>query len=481
MRHIIAFSLLVLFLFSCGSNNENRELKEYLSAFMHENSSVILFGKADVNTILDKMDYQSIPKYGLVVGTQLKEFEKHIDTKSPIFYAVEGPITEQGPAAFYGFVDVKNADELVKKMTKDGYDFDKDGDLNYTQFGDICLGIEKDLGIIIYKKGLTEPVVSLSAAFDRCRGDLSEGKVNDILALKGDIVMGVNFASIYATGGAEIQKLSKAKQDELKAMMEGSYTQTSISFENGAAIIEAKNFFSPELKKKMFLKDDGQASILSKLGHGPARFGFAMNMDMVKLQQLIDDYSPEALSNLGSQLGGPVQMGLMAGGDKALSNLFNGEFGILMMGEPDQSGSTVPYFNAYLGLGKKGLDLAGSMKEMLSMGEMQIDLTKDGIACFSSPKYAPVSDQKPLIPAGCDNYGKKGITGFVNFEGMDTGAFEMGGPAKLITSLKYITFEVDNDGAKVVLKAKKGQENILKQSMEVIVKEFELQMSGMGS
>ena len=49
--------------------------------------------------------------------------------------------------------------------------------------------------------------------------------------------------------------------------------------------------------------------------------------------------------------------------------------------------------------------------------------------------------------------------------------------ANVIRVIKYITFEYNNDGGRIYIKAKEGKENILKQAMKVMVKELETEIN----
>lgn len=472
--------MISLMLFSCGKNSDNRDLNEYVSAFLNENPTIAVFGKADLNTILNKADYKNIAKFGGIAEAVLEEFKISINTETPVFYALEGPFSQKGvPATFYAFIDVKNADSLIINLTQKGYDFEKDGDMNFSQFGDISLGIKNDLAIIVSKAEEYKGKEYLAKAFEKSNGDISEGKVNEMLQEKGDVVLGFNLESIYSTSNTELSKLSESKQKEVKEMVDNSFSQTVFKFENGAAIIETKNYFSDALKKRMFLKSNADASIVRKLGSGNPRFGFSLNFDMDKLQSLINDYSPEALNDLGKKLGGPTQMALMMGGEKALSGLFSGELGLVLVGDPGSNGSMIPDFNAYLGLGDKGKSISEMAKAFLSNGTMMTKINSNEICCYSSPNYAPVAGKSLSIPLGCENFGKKSVTGFINFDGLDMSSMDLEGGAKIFNIIKYINFEFDENGGRIVIKAKNGQENILKQSLNFFLKEFENQINGM--
>ena len=473
----VAIFFISILLFSCGNNSENRSVKEHMSAFLNDNPTIAVFGKVDLNSLLNKADYKSVPKFGNLIESELNELQKTIHTDEPVYFAFEGPFTEKGvPASFYAFIEVKSADSLVLSLTQKGYDFEKDGDMSFTTFGELSLGIQNDLAILVSKSGKYDSKGILSAAFEKSNGDLSEGKSIDILNEKGDVVLGVSIQSIYSTSNTQLAKLSEGKKKELDELVANSYTQTIFKFENGAAIIESKNFFSEALKKRMFLKSNPNAQIVDKLGCGIPKVGFSMNLDMDKLQSLINDYSPEALNSMGEKLGGPVQMALMMGGENALSGLLNGELGVVMVGDSKTNGSLVPDFNAYVGLGKKGKSIGEMAKSFLSGGTMITEINSKGMSFYSSAKFAPIVGQKLMVPEGCENFGKKAFSGFVNFEGMDVASFDLQGGAKIINVIKYINFEMDENGGRIIIKAKQGKENILKQSMVFFLKEFESQI-----
>ena len=473
IKQILTIFIISVMLFSCGNNVENREMNEYVSAFLNENPSITLFGKVDVSTLLDDADYKTVPKFGEVIHSVKKDLVQMINEKSAVYYAVEGPFNEEGPAAVYGFVDVTKSSDLEQKLTKYGFDFEKSGDFSYTVNGDMCIGISKDLAVFISRPNEYVAEDELSKAFDKCKGDLSEGKVNDILAQKGDVVLGMSIASLYATSNTELSNLSEEKQNKLKELVNDSYTQTTFQFEDGEAIIETKNLFSTTLKEKMFFKSDKEASILSKLGQGEAKFGLSTNLDINKLESFINEYSPNGINDLTDLLGGPASLAMMYGGKKPLSGLLNGDLAVVGVGEINGDGTMIPQFNFYIGLGKNGKMVAEQFSGFLSNGTMTTKLDSKGISGYSSTLYAPMIGKKILLPDGAVNFGKKGITAFVNFEGLNVESFDLEGAGNVVKIIKYISFEMDENGSRICVKAKKGGENILKQSMDFFFKELE--------
>lgn len=479
MKFFVGFVVILSILFSCGKGNKNHELKDQVSSFLNENPTIASFGKIDITTLLEKADYKQVPKIGLIVSSVLDEFKKTIKLETPIFYAAEGPFNEKGATSIYAFIEVINADSLVQQLTQKGYDFDEKGDLNLTQFDNFSLGIQNNLAILLYRPEAYEAEDFLVKAFERTAGDLASDKVNKLLAAKGDMTFGVNMESILSTSNTELEKLGKGKKEELQKMVKNSYSQLSVDFRKGEAVITAHHFFSEELKKKLFFNSDPDAKIISKLGKGEPRAGLSVNLDMGKIQQFINDYSPNALNKLGQEVGGPIQMALMMGGEDALSNLFTGSLGFVLLGEPGMNGSMIPDFNFHMGLGKKGQSMAEMAKSFLANGTMKTEINSQGISCYSSSIYQPETGQKINLPVWCESFGKKSVSGFINFEGVDIHSFELEGAAKAIEIIQYITFELDAEQGKMYIKAKNNNVNILKQVVNFFMKDLENQLSNL--
>ena len=192
---------------------------------------------------------------------------------------------------------------------------------------------------------------------------------------------------------------------------------------------------------------------------------------MKKVQAFMDEYSPGAMADLMDMLGGEAQMAMAMGGSDGLAGLLNGEVAAVMVGEPNAY-EGMSDFNVYVGLGKNGRTLAEGFKGLLSLGMAKVDLDKNGLSAFSSMNFVPQVGKKLNVPVGCEIFGKKGITAFVNFEGIDLTSFEFENEQKMIYLIKYVTFEMDENGSKIIIKAKNGKENVLKQAMDVVVKEL---------
>jgi hypothetical protein len=472
MRKYFGFLVLTLVIVSCGGNKDGRPLQDYVSSFLNGNETIVAFGKADLNTILNKTEYKKIPKLGIALDVEIQEFKRSLKLETPVFFAIEGPLAEDGaPKTTYAFFEVTNADSLVGKLKYQGFDMNKEGDIDYFQSGDVSLGVRNNLAILITKKEAFDGKQMLVDAFDKTTNDVSEGKIDELLAAKGDVVLGMSVGNLYKTSNTDLSKLSEEKQATLTDMVNDSYVQTALSFEKGKVIIETKNLFTDELKKKLFFNKDATAKVVKKLGTGTPKLGFAMNLDMKKMQTFIDEYAPTAMSEIGDMLGGEFQMALAMGGKDGLAGLLSGEVGVVMVGNTNPN-EGMSDFNVYVGIGKNGQMFATGAKSMLEIGMAKVDLDSKGIAAYSNANFIPQAGKRLNVPQGCEVFGKKGITAFINLEGVDLTSFEFEEEAKIIYLVKYVTFEMDENGSKIVIQAKDGKENMLKQAVDVMVEEL---------
>ncbi|MCH2228924.1 MAG: hypothetical protein MK105_01175 [Crocinitomicaceae bacterium] len=478
---LIVIALALGFLASCSDSSVDQNTKEALSSFLNDNDKIVGFGNADLKGILNKSDYKNVPKLGKLLNTEMSTLEKLINMEDPVYYALEGPFDVDGtPETAYAFLSVKNSDSLITELTQRGFDFEEKKEMKYCSDGDVSIGIKGPLAVIISKSGDYNRGKALSKAFKKTEGDVSGGKIDDILDVDGDVVLGMNVESLYKTSETDLDNLSDEKKDKLKALVKDSYIQTVMKFEDGAAIIETKNFFSKELRESMFFNSDNKAPIVAKLGQGKPRFGLSVNLDLKKMQNLVNDFSPDAMDELGKAMGGPAQFALMAAGEDGFAGLFDGQFGVVMVGEPDMTEGTIPDFNVFLGLEDRGKSLGSMAKDMMSYGSTEITLNSEGLTASTNPVYASAGSSSLSLPAGCENFGKSGVSAFLNLDGLDIEDWDLEGEAKILKVVKYMTFEYDENGGRLYIKAKKGQENVLKQTMEVIIKEFSSEINNMG-
>jgi hypothetical protein len=131
------------------------------------------------------------------------------------------------------------------------------------------------------------------------------------------------------------------------------------------------------------------------------------------------------------------------------------------MGEPDNSGAYKPEFNFYVELGETVLPMAKGMASGLGSSLAKFEIKGSSFNGFTSANFLPGKGTLKL-PEGCENFGKKPICGFVNFEGLDMSNFDLSGKERYIQLFKYLSFEMDSNGGLLHLEVRNKKKNALK-------------------
>lgn len=477
LKQIIPFFIGFFLLAACSGGSGGREVKAYVSAYLKGNEKVVSFGSVDYQSILDKAEYKSIPKLGKILENEVKRLGRSIDTKAPVYFVIEGPFDQNGnPAASYAFINVVNKDSLADRLGASGLFVEESGDMKFAINGDVAIGAMDDLAIVITKKEKYNGKEMLTAAFEKAKGDAAGGKLDKLLGKKGDITFNVNIQNLYNTSNTDLSKLDENKQKELASMVKDSYIHSAISFEKGQAVYTAENMFSDALKQRMFFKEDKQAKILEKLGTGKARAGVSANIDVLKIETFMDDFAPDVkkqLLNMKSE----IAFAAMMLGDKPFTKVFGGTFGLLVVGEPKMSDGFIPDVNFNVGIGSSGKMLFEMLASQAGNGRFVYKVTDTDLIGKSPNAGAGMSTLE--IPECGKEFGKQGLTAFLNFEGFDVESFGFRGGLKTLNIIENVALNVNNDGAKVIVRAKDPNKNILKQLVDLYVRDIEMQINNM--
>ncbi len=472
LKQILPILAGFLFLVAC-SGNSDRPIKESVSAFMNDNESVIAFGALNYNQILNKAEYKKIDKLGNLIEERLSDA---LNPESPIYFALEGPFDRNGnPKSTYVFLDVQNKDTLEERLASSGLFIEESGEMKYSVNDDLSVGIKGNLAIVVIKNEDYDGKLALEAAFNKTKGELSGGKMDELLSKNNDISLNANLENLYGTSNTSLSKLSKPKQKELTEMVKDSYVHATINFEEGKMVFKTENLFSPALQKRMFFKDDAKASVLSNLGKGKARIGIAASIDMKKAESFIDDFAAdfkEKLINSDTK----SALAVMVLGDGPLNKVFSGIAGLVMVGEPQMMGF-VPELNFNVGIGKQGKPLFDLWAASKSGGRFIYTITNKNLTGSSISAGAGMSSL--VIPSCGKDFGKKGISGFIDFQGLDVESFYLPGVYKSINVVKNITFTVDNNGSEMVINTTNPNQNILKQIVDLNTQDLKDMMGNM--
>ncbi len=474
-KNVLTLFLAAFIIASCSGDKDNRSVQEYASAFVNESENVFVFGSVDLKSILQKADYESVPKFGGIIKGELKNIETGLNLDAGVYYALEGPFQDGNIGSVYAFAEVKNIDSLKLQLTQRGYDLESASGIDYFRSGDVAFGIKGKLALMLVKSGEFDTKELISGAFKRANGKELSGKAKELIVGKSDISINLDLYKNYLANNEQLGTITKENKKQLEEMMKDSYTQSTISFEDGQLRMSLKNHFSVSLQKRTMMLSDDKASIRETMGNGEPKIAVSTNIDMVQLQAWMDDFAPGVLDNLLEQAG-PLNMAMMMAGGK-LSNLVNGKLGFAMYGEP-KAGSIEPDFSFYVGLGPQGKPLAEMAQNFLSKGTMILNINEKGVQGASAEAFRNSEGNRITVPAGCESFGKTAFSGFAYLDNMDTKAFEFKGGAKMIELVKYLNFSFDANGGELIVKLKDDKTNVLKQAAQFMLKEFESQISG---
>lgn len=468
LKKILPFILGLILIASCGKKDKT-DLIDVVSSFIQDNEKIVAFGSVDYNSILEKAEYKSIPKLNEILETELKRMGNSIDIKKPIYVALEGPFDSGGnPTALYAFFDVVNSDSLAERLSSSGLFIEKDGDMKYSADGDLAIGTKGDLAILITKKEKYDGKLALQQAFKLAEAKKDHGTIHKLLKKEGDIVLSVNMENLYGSSNTDLSNLDENKKKELNEMMKSSFTQTTLNFEKGRIALKTDNQFSDALQKRMFFNDKSKVKIEDKLGTGEAKIGFAFDLNMEKLESFIDDYAPELKKEM-TRNRPEVAIALMVLGDNPLTKIFSGYGGGVIVGSPGM-GSFVPDMIFNLGVGKEGrgiFELVASQNE----GDYEYNITDTDL--YAKTPGAGKESSKLVMPACAKDFGKGGITGFIDVKGLNVQAFGLPSQFNAVNLIESITFEYNNKGGEFIINFTNKNQNVLKQTIDLYLKDIE--------
>jgi hypothetical protein len=468
LKQILPFLIGFLFLSACSSSN-SRPIREAFSAFLKDKHEIVSFGSLDYQSILNKAEYSKIPKVGKLIKERLGDA---LQPSSPIYFAVSGPFDSNGnPGSTVIFLDVKNQDTLEERLASSGLFIEQDGDLKFSLNDDLTIGMKNNLALVVIQGGDYDGKAVLKSIFQATEGEVSGGKTDELLQQKADVSVIANLENLYGTSNTSLRNLNQTKLNEIQKLVKDSYVHAQLNFERGRIVISSKNLFSKTLQKRMFLKEDPMATIRTKFASGKVRVGVSANLDVAKLEKYLDDFAPEFKQNL-IQSKTEYALAAMVLGDSPLTKIFSGTAGLVVLGEPQLGmGGFVPEISYMVGIGKSGRPLFETWAAANSNGRMSVSVTDSEMKVHSSGVQA-VSNQL-VVPACGANFGKKGITGFIDFQGLDIESFGLPTAYKSLNVVQNITFTMTNEGAELVINTTNPKENILKQIIDLYTRDIE--------
>ncbi|MBP6271328.1 MAG: hypothetical protein KA394_02195 [Fluviicola sp.] len=472
-KSLFLLPLLVLFV-ACGKKND-LSAESALSAIIAKNDNIISFGHISPLQLLNKSGVQKLPKINLLVGAQIALWEKGIDLERPIYYAVEGLNVAQDMTT-YAVLNIKNKDSLNDVIAEMGYTLEKHADFMYYQENDVTFGYDDHILIMLVKTGDYDGKTLLAQTFETAKGDLSEGKVADILATEGDLVSGMSIERIFKQSNPLIGNLTEKQKNELSELTNDGYIQSALTFENGEMRWTSKNLYSDELKDRFYTEKGPISGVKNRLKGGNAWMGFALNIDMKKTNDFINEFAPNFFKEIAKNLSSEAKLLMLSLGDKALSKLLSGEFAVVKTGNATRTLDMTQNFSGFIGNGSDKSLLPMIMDIAAQKNNDFNDLTEN-VQFTNRPGYVAFkakedNDNRPVkLPAFATNFGKSSIYFFVDFQEMSK-QINLPYDLQIVGLFDYLFIDGTRDETIMVIKAKDPNKNILQQIADFYMKQF---------
>lgn len=468
MKHFFYLLFFVLFLSSCSGKKE-KSLEDSFSSFVQSNDKIVAFGSVNLKGILEKADYTKIPKLGPIISNQLVSISGSVNLEKPIYYAAEGPLNRDGvPSALYIFAESKNQDSVVTKLKSLGYEMipEKDKSFSYFQQKEFGISVKKNLLVGAFKKDNVDFKALFTELFDQTDNAVKENKIAELIETKSDIVAGVNLEKLYLTSNTDLNKLSKDKKAIVQSMVKDSYVLNTVNFNMGELVVETKNYFSEALKKRIPLNSKSSADILKNIGSGEPRLGILMNLDFLKLKNLIAEFGfSKELQDFSDEFIGSDDTN-----NSFLGDIVSGQFGAVVYEELMDEGGLTPNVNVYVGLGKNGKSKIEKLK-IPGINLLEKNLFDNHALFYTSVKFKP-TDEQLKVPQGCENFGMKSISGYIYLNGIPMEDFDLEEEYKFIEKIDHLYFEYGADGGILKLKTIDNKTNILKQAVDQVLSQL---------
>ena len=460
---LIPISLLILFsiaLFtSCTDEKKKRGLSEKFSAYSNQNQAVIFSGKVYLNTILENADYQHIPKINTLISSELKAFNQSIYIDSGIYFSVEGLLNKTGiPSVFNVFARIKNKESMQKKIASLGLLLEHTNNLDYAIGPNYSIGIQDDILIIHYQD---QGEISADH-FQKLFKQLNKDEGTRIELLKHDNKQAIQWTThlehIYQLYAKNFNiHLDDLKQKEIESLLKEAKLSSTLTFESGGISINTKHHFSTALKNRLFF-EKSTANSLSTLSPGKATLGMSMQFNPLKIQTLVEDFIPDFFDRLG-EIHGNIALGMMALGNRPVTNLFGGRLALVYFGESDSH-------SFHVTLGDAGKSISNLTQSFFSANPLyHLKINEKEIVAIGKNHVS--KHEGLVIPSFAKDFGTHGIDFFMDVHDYNAKQPIMEETYPFLEAISWIKISVSNDGSMIRIQGKDAKIGILKQISNV--------------
>ena len=468
MKYLVIPILLILLL-SCSKEEEkNVNIQSFALSFFADNDKIASFGSIKFMSILNKMNYKKFPKLGAIVHNQITNFEKGINFKEKIYFALEGPFDSDGmPKNTFLIIDLKDQDQVIKSIKKLGFELKEKNGIKYFEDNQQIIAIQNKKLVALFSsdsKGLFEIT---SNCFKSAYKLKSDNKIKKCISDGNDLSFNIDLEGLYKTSNTDLNKLSAKDVSFIKKAVKNSYSTANIAFEKGEFNIFLKNHFSKEMTANLDIFNKPNGNFISDLGSGEPKLGLFLDLNLKKAKSSLLKFSPnkKEVANLLEQ---EILFGISP--NYLLENMLNGTVGLYAYMEnidfgisPDKFGS-IPELNFKIGIPKSNSEYIKGFTGLFLQNMADYKVTDNFIYGCSNKSN---SNTQGLVKTQSENklFGKKAISGFIDLKGINTSELSnqyLGVMAyEFINNVDNVYFEYDIKGGMIKVKTNKPNENSL--------------------
>ena len=453
-RFILSFFsvITIVLLSACSEKNTTKSTESSFLAFIENKPSTLLSGKINIPSFLSDLDYKKIPKANTILHKEFIDLNKGIDLNTPIYYTVDSLLQPDGkPSSLFVFAKVKNKDSLADKLSSLGLLVIPKEHFTTAQGNNFCVGIENNLAI--FQFGIAASEKNIKQAFILSKKQEKENTFHQVLKKSSALQVNLHLENMQQMMDKQLLDRNVSKEKELLSLYKNAYITSNFNFLSGNLQADIDFRFPSNLKKRLFFENSISNELKQLASATQNVAGFSFNINPVKLESFLTDYYPNLLTNAtGNNF--TLQLALFSLGNKPISSITDGKAGVTIQYNQNQLKPRI-----YLGL--------GSQKELIT------SFIQPTINELQSMNFSATSDLSPQTKESdaffAKHFGQSGLSFFVEPNKIPVTQRSIDDKYKFLDAIQYISFELTNDGGKLIIQGKNNKKGVLNQIVMVYV------------
>ena len=453
-RFILSFvGIILTYLFTaCSEEKSVKSTENSFLAFIENKPSTLISGKIQITDFLEDLDYKQIPKVNTILKNEITQLNKGIDLQSPIFYSVDSLLQPDGkPSIIYVFATVKNKDSLADKLSSLGLLVIPNKQLTTAKGTNFCVGLDEHLAVFQFGEKASENQIIES--FKLAKLQEKDNIFHQILKKSSALQVNLHLENMQQMMDKQLLDRNISKEKELLSLYKNAYITSNFNFLSGSLHADIDFRFPTNLKKRLFFENTRSNEIKQLASSMNNVAGVSFNVNPVKLESFLTDYYPNLLTNV-TRNNFTLQLALFSLGNKPISSITNGKAGVTIQHNKNH---LKPRF--YLGLGSK--------KELITPF---IEPTINELQKMSF--YTTISKSQPAKERNsffAKHFGQSGLSFFVEPNKIPVTQRSIDDKYKFLDAIHYISFELTNNGGKLIIQGKNNKKGVLNQIAMVYV------------